>query len=434
MRPSIRLADGVRRAGARAVPAAIGLALAAGTAATASAGTLVDHDGVPHLINAATPTHGIVRRQLEELWRLGGDQNDAPLIGRIDDVCAGPDGTTLLLDAQLAHVLVVSADGELLEIVGGPGEGPGEVRRPMGVVPLPDGTIGILQPHPSKIERLALDGTPAGSTRFGDGLAMVFHARSNGSDLVVAGVRVNQEAGHQDRDCFLARFDADGERQQLFLEHHYRFDFDDFVMDETRQYFPYWRFDVDRDGRVYYAAERDRYAITVASRDGTVERVIERDDTARRRADADLARVEDQFDQTARNVPFPVRKVVAPTDATIATVHVAGDGSLWVLSSHGAADQPEGILRTYDVFDRDGHFDRQVALAAPADDPRPVGRDLVVLVDPGRLVVRLTRPADDGDGDADGDATGGASDATDGDGDATGGDADAPTIIAYVLR
>ncbi|MGD8396653.1 MAG: hypothetical protein PVF43_14385, partial [Candidatus Eiseniibacteriota bacterium] len=83
----------------------------------------------------------------------------------------------------------------------------------------------------------------------------------------------------------------------------------------------------------------------------------------------------------------------------------------------------------------------QVALAAPADDPRPVGRDLVVLVDPGRLVVRLTRPADDGDGDGDGDATGGdgdatggASDATDGDGDATGGDADAPTIIAYVLR
>jgi hypothetical protein len=48
-------------------------------------------------------------------------------------------------------------------------------------------------------------------------------------------------------------------------------------------------------------------------------------------------------------------------------VQVTDDGDLWVLSSRGYRDQPEGILATYDVFDPEGHFIKEVAVQCEGD-------------------------------------------------------------------
>ena len=46
------------------------------------------------------------------------------------------------------------------------------------------------------------------------------------------------------------------------------------------------------------------------------------------------------------------------------------DGNVWVTTSRGTRERPEGILRTYYVFTPDGEFLRQVAIRCPGD-----GRD-----------------------------------------------------------
>ncbi len=43
------------------------------------------------------------------------------------------------------------------------------------------------------------------------------------------------------------------------------------------------------------------------------------------------------------------------------------DGSLWVLTSTGNIDQPEGVVGGYDVFDEKGRLARRVTLKGQAD-------------------------------------------------------------------
>jgi len=64
-------------------------------------------------------------------------------------------------------------------------------------------------------------------------------------------------------------------------------------------------------------------------------------------------------------------------------LQVTADGSLWVLSGRGMKPDAPGIMAIYDVFDREGVFVRQVALAAPHD----ASRSGIVLAGGNRVIV-----------------------------------------------
>lgn len=51
----------------------------------------------------------------------------ATLFGRVEDLALLDDGGLAVLDAQAAHVVVFDATGEVTRVLGGPGEGPGEL-------------------------------------------------------------------------------------------------------------------------------------------------------------------------------------------------------------------------------------------------------------------------------------------------------------------
>ena len=94
-------------------------------------------DGVLHITNGASPSEGIETMHLEELWRVGGEDDDV-LFGVILQVRTDEEGNIYLLDSQLAQVQVYSSDGRHLRTLSREGDGPGEVRRPTDLVLLPD--------------------------------------------------------------------------------------------------------------------------------------------------------------------------------------------------------------------------------------------------------------------------------------------------------
>ena len=51
-------------------------------------------------------------------------------------------------------------------------------------------------------------------------------------------------------------------------------------------------------------------------------------------------------------------------------VYGRDDGWFWVLNCHGAFDRPAGSLGTFDVFDREGRFVRQITLMGEGDPLR----------------------------------------------------------------
>ncbi len=120
-------------------------------------------------------------------------------------------------------------------------------------------------------------------------------------------------------------------------------------------------------GKVYAAVERDRYKVHVYDPDGTLIRVIEKDYEPRKRTAEEKDRVAEGVVMIINGERVMPDAQIEENAPCISGMWVTDDGTLWVRSSHGGQDQPDGIMITYDLFDASGHYQKQVSLACDGD-------------------------------------------------------------------
>ena len=356
----------------------------------ALAGDTTEVDGVTYVKNGPLPELGKQTLNLEELWRAGGDDEDV-LLGTILGVSVGGDGNLYLLDAQLCQVHVFDAEGNYLKSLSRQGEGPGEFQRAESILFMPDSTIGVVEYFPGKVVRFDRDGVPAGTFIPGGddpttgGFRSLRDLEYRGGILVGCGANMSDAGGSLKRTQYLSRFSTAGAEQTRYLEkistpHFARAEFN-----EKEEYF------IDRgawavgpDGGIYAAPERDDYRIYRYSPDGSLEQIIDRDYDPRKRTQAEKDQVLEGIVMIVNGERITPDAKIEDHDACVSQIEVLDDGSIWVLNGHGIHEQPEGILRTYDVFDSEGHFKRQVAVACEGDSRDDglffVGNDRVLLV------------------------------------------------------
>ncbi len=375
---------------------AAAFALGSLSPATAQAWQENEIDGVLHVRNGQEPSQGCETLRLAEQWRAGGEGDDV-FFGVINQVRTDEAGNIYLLDAQLSEVTVYAPDGRHLHTLSREGEGPGESRNPAGLLMLPSGELGLIQTFPGRVVKIDRTGNPAGSfTVTSDpdgqgGFSLLRDGRCGKDNMVIAGVDMAQtdRAGVQKRTAYLGSFTEDGALKAMYLQEDAIYDFTNYVFDEEKHM--EWgmrRFAVDRAGRVYAATVRDQYLITVYNPDGTVNRVIEREFDIQKRMederrewreliDASLSRFLQQYE-------IDIKDTEPPIGIFQVSVNIAPDGNLWILSSRGVRDQDEGVMQTYDVFDPEGHFIKQVSIACEGDGREDslffAGRDRFVLV------------------------------------------------------
>jgi hypothetical protein len=333
-------------------------------------------DGVRHVRNGAVPLQGERLAHLEPFWRVDTETEDE-LIGFISAALAGPDQSVWLADSQLGQVLVYSRSGQHLRTLSRQGEGPGEINAPSHLLWLPDGGLGIVDRRPGQITQIDTDGLPRSSVRLvsqtGEPLSSAFlwRARRSGEVLVVVGMRFETAAGFPAQTRFLSIFDTSGQEQVRLRDAPTGFDFQARTFDEQKNWFPERDlFAVDAAGRVYFPAERDRYRIDVHGPDGALVQVIEREHTPRRRTSERKERLVGNVVMSINGEIVRLRATIDDYDPAIEGLHVAADGRLWVMSSHGRHPEREGVARSYDVFDADGRFVETVHLAVTVDEDR----------------------------------------------------------------
>lgn len=328
-------------------------------------------DGAVHVLNPADGMEPPVNVELKELWRIGGDtDNEDEFFGVINRIMADADGNIYLLDQQLSEVRIFTSDGEYLNTIGREGEGPGEFRRPADMFFVPGGDIGVLQLWPGKIELLTREGDPAGqfpTPEADDGGFRIFQrGHYAGDHLVLFGAVNSFSEGEFSQTKYLASLDEQGEEIARYHEEVRGFNFANTMIDEH-----VWdtfdrRWTVDEEGRVYAVTQYPDYKIKVWSPDGTLERVIEREYTHLKRSQKHLDKVRGIYEAFTRQVPNPKFKF-DENHKDIEALHIRNGGELWVQSSRGVYNVPEGALGTFDVFDRKGQFYRQVNLMGEAD-------------------------------------------------------------------
>jgi hypothetical protein len=363
----------------RLTPALVAIALlAAAHAPAAVPPVIIDTDG---------PAEGTVTLDLQELWRAGGEDGEV-IFGRISDVVRHPAGEILVLDNQLCQVEVFSAGGEHLRTLSREGDGPGEVRQPTGLVLLPGDLVGIGAGFPAKMVTLAMDGTPV-ATRYpigepADGNVGVMISLDTGAGMLAAtGGRIVFENGpgsHVER--FLAVGDAAGEEFTRILERTTPIDPTGRQWDEAADYYFDGRWDLGPDGLFYVPMKRDAYEVSVFDRTGALQFVFGRDLEPRRRTDEDKRQASPVINASGgrRDDEWDI----CDHDEAIARIMLnPDDGTVWVLTPHGADDQPDGVLETWDVFSERGAFLRRVAV--------PLGDEILDgtchLVGGGRMIV-----------------------------------------------
>jgi hypothetical protein len=361
-----------------------------------SAGEKVMVDGVLHVKNGDTPSEGREMLVLEEAWRVGGEDEDGLLLALVSEVCGDEQGNIYVMDARLCQVHVFSPTGELLRTVFSQGEGPGETLRPRDLVITEDG-VGLAEEFPAKIIMVDREGLPLDNVRpvdpggGGGNLGSLIAVDYGGGNLLLSGTQVSQSdtPGIQDRLNFLSGYSRSGEELVRYCEAKTTYNFTDFSFIE-REHTPsfWWGFAVGPDGKVYVAADRDAYAISVFKPDGSLDRVIERDYKPYSRTDYEKKRMHNLFASATAGLPFEVNIVVEKTEPAIdffhRGLHVDDDGTLWVTSSRGLRDHTNEAMMTYDVFDPEGNYTKQVAVVCEGDNYHDclfrVSNDQIVLV------------------------------------------------------
>lgn len=366
-------------------------------------------EAVPVVENEDEPSHGRRVLQLEEMWRIGGIDDEENLLGLVRRAVADEEGNLYLLDTQLVEVLVYGPDGQYLHSVGQEGDGPGEMRRPRDVVLLPDGTVGLVQGFPGRIVKVERDGTPAGELLPGGdpvdgGFFSLMKVLAAGPHLVMTGADITRDETHRTVNNAIAGYDAGGHKQ---VEYHTGTNVRELRSNrrnEVERFFPdSWT--LGTDGRVWVAPHRNEYRIDVFLPDGTPERTITRAYESYRRTDEEIELTRYWMTPWGGRNRNNVTVEVAPTQRDILQTRVDAAGRLWVLSSHGAHPAEEGIHSVWDVFDAEGRFDEQIALACEGTVLEDAivfpGQGLVLVIKESLSAAMAMRGQDTGDGEDD---------------------------------
>ena len=206
-------------------------------------------------------------------------------------------------------------------------------------------------------------------------------AESMGAFLVIGMSCGNFESGGVDYS--LAFVDSDGEIQQVICQ--------ETEIDPTgniniggmhdNEFIEYWT--LAGDGRVFVAPHKDRYQIEVYNPMGELVQVINRRYKTVKRSKDDLAADKKKQDELTKRFGGMVQLTIRENERDISSMHFRPNGELWVTSSLGLKECPEGTIGLFDVFDADGKFTRQVGLEADynpkKDDFLLVGDNLFVL-------------------------------------------------------
>jgi hypothetical protein len=331
------------------------------------AGTVETRNGVPHVMNPADPAHPPATLELEELWRLGGNtDSDEEFFGVVNDVVVDDAGDVYILDSQLSEIKVYDSDGAYLRTIGREGEGPGEFRRPRAIFETAGGEIAVLQLMPGRIVLLTKQGDPAGEFELpeleGGGRRMLQAGDAAGDLAVVLAMDMRMGSGEATSNTVLAGYGPGGEEVVRYFAKEHTTKFANPTFDEREAGVIPWA--AGSRGHVATAPVFGEYEIHVWGPDRSLSHVIHREFEHLRRTDREIERAKARF---VIRGPTEIKKIVSDHHPDVGEMFLRPDGGLWVRTSRGTSDPEAGTLGTFDVFDPEGRFVRQVSLVGEGD-------------------------------------------------------------------
>jgi hypothetical protein len=339
-------------------------------------------EGVNHTYNPESPINGTQEITLQHLWSLGAEDDD-DIFGELISAARDEAGNFYLLDSQLFLMRIYSPEGELLTETGREGEGPGEFRQPLQVLPLRDGNVGVANGRPPKVVVYTIDGDPVTDIpiRPSDSAEGGFIFLQ---DMAVAGDRFISEirTGRRDEQKMisvtsLAVFSSSGDLQSTLLEHKEERSFGAFTFTDRNQTFAQRRWTLLSNGQAVAALARDTYEIGLFSPEGELTQVLHRESfDLLERTSEELAEMEEAIQMRRggggghrgggggghRGGGFSIEYDFASTHPVLTGFTEGPAGELWVQSCRHDRDLPEGTIDRLEQFNDEGQYTAEILI------------------------------------------------------------------------
>ena len=328
---------------------------------------------------------------LEEIWRLGADDEDV-LLGLVTSGVVDDDGNVLLADHQLAHVLVVSPVGEVVATLGRVGDGPGELRKLHSVFIAGD-RVGMVQSFPGKVVYVDREGVPAGGFTLGSeengGHYSIRRLRSLGTALVGQIERSSNDFGADESvtDAALSVIDLEGDLEAELASHQVSRGIMTIVLDEAAEWSEFAKWAVGPNGVVATIAERDAWAVRERALDGEVLRTLRRPCEARQRSKEEKEEAVSQIRVAVATGRSTFERKALANDPIIVDLQYGRDGTLFVTTCHNATGLlGDGVAGRFDIIAPNGRFVEELTLTCPDFDS---AQDALLFLDGTHFLVLL---------------------------------------------
>jgi hypothetical protein len=324
--------------------------------------------------NGPRPSQTIRNWHLKEEWRAGPDDQDF-VFGFIVDVVCDALGNTYLLDFQQQETYVFDPSGKFLFVRGRKGEGPGETTMASNLLVGPD-RLGLMNRYPLEIVWLDSGGDPAGTTTpviEGNPEAILgcWYGRLRHGSLLLGMTRSTFTDEGITSEEMLVGCSLDGTIDPVYLdlEDAYLQGSRDDVVDEGSYYNPLaGRWDLDENGRIWIAPERDRYLLQAVDASGQIVLETTREFARPNRPEPEIRKIRRSIEKRWASSGLPIAVGDhAPCIENLWIMENPWGAEIWIESGASRQDLPPGVMVRYDLFDLDGIFTHQVDIVGDGD-------------------------------------------------------------------
>ena len=324
--------------------------------------------------NGPQPSRTIRYWHLKEEWRAGSEDQDY-LFGRIVDVACDPAGNTYVLDYQQQETYVFDPAGKFLFTRGRKGEGPGETTMASNLLMGPD-RLGLMNRYPLGIVWLDDGGDPDGKTSpviegHPEGILGCWYGRLRHGSLLLGMTHSTFTEQGLVSEEMLVGCAPDGTIDPVYLdlEDAYLQGSLDGVVDESRYYNPLaGRWDLDEEGRIWIAPERDRFLLRAVDASGQVVLEATREFPHPDRSEPEISKIRRSIEKKWKKSGLPI--VVgdkAPCIEKLWIMENPWGTEIWIESAASHHDLPPEVMVRYDLFDLEGVFTHQVDIVGSGD-------------------------------------------------------------------
>jgi len=341
--------------------------------------------------------------EVEEVWRVGSDDDEDFIFGVIIDVLKDEKGNFYLLDYQLNEVFKFSPEGEYLKSICRKGEGPGEITGCFEFFFWNTNTLACFDFFSNDFVCVDLDGIPKdnifpkSSGDYGENHRPGMNGfKKRDGFFVSGGNHFLYKDGTSSQIAFLSVFDEQANEIFVFNEQEVGYDFNKpITVDEEKDFNRYYRWSLGQMGEVYIARNRTDYAFDVFDTQGNLLRKVSRHWPLHQRSNEEKEEAKNRysFSATGMDIP-PITYKMSDYPVTINDIFWLNN-QLWVSTPASPNRQNKDSQYVFDIFDPQGNLLEERAYNLPIDSKQDqthmLGDGLIMVVTNVESAMRASR-------------------------------------------